>query len=385
MTRFRDELHLIAAQAPEVDLAERAVRGARRRKAATFGSGLASLVAAAITATVLVTAPGGGAALTSGEIEYALPASGVAPAAYAYYDFCGREWDHRQNAQTFAGQECAQWRLVTSTGGSFRMPEALSVYTEQVPKNYLNTGGPLAISSDGKRVAYYSHEDQKFAVRDLADGRIWLTPQTVTRETTVKSGMTLVLSPDGRFLGPMGRTSTVVDMETGQVTDIPAGWRVRRIGNGGSPVVVTDGKDRLGLFKDGKVTPLNQTSQEVSELSPDGRTLAYLDGRELKGDTVTRDFDAIVTLDVTTGKVLSRAEFTDIPAGFRFPRIGGWRSPTEVMLSDVLRDMSWGGKKDGMPTLGDATYTIDVSTGRIRKLAEYTYKAWNGDLILPGF
>ncbi|MFF4622949.1 hypothetical protein [Nonomuraea jabiensis] len=382
MTRFRDELQLIAAQAPEVDLAERVVRGARRRKAATFGSALASLVAAALAATVLITAPGG--ATFSGEIADALPASGVDPAAYAYYDFCGRQWDPRKNTGAF-DKECAQWRLVTSTGGSFRMPEALSVYTEQVPENYMNTGGPLTISSDGKRVAYYSEKDQKFAVRDLADGRIWLTPQTVTRETMVKNGVVLVLSPDGRFLGPLARKSSVVDMETGQVTEIPEGWRVRRIGNGGSPVVVTDGKDRLGLFEDGKVTPLNQTSEQVSELSADGRTLTYLDGEEVKDHVVTHDFDAIVTLDVTTGKVLSRAEFTDVPEGFRFPRIGGWHSPTEVVLTDVLQDRSWMGRKGAVPTLGNVTYAIDVRTGRIRKLAEYTYKAWNGDLVLPGF
>ncbi|MFI6738738.1 hypothetical protein ACIBI9_37935 [Nonomuraea sp. NPDC050451] len=383
MTRFRDELQLIAAQAPEVDLAERAVRGARRWKVATFGSAVASLVATALTATVLITTPGG--ATMSGEIANVLPASGVDPAAYAYYDFCGREWDYRKNTGTFAGQECAQWRLVTSTGGSFRMPEALSVYTEQVPENYMNTGGPLTISSDGKRVAYYSEKDQKFAVRDLADGRVWLTPQTVTRETMVKSGAVLVLSPDGRHLGLLDRTSSVVDMETGQVTEIPEGWRVRRIGNGGSPVVVSDDKDRLGLFGDGKVTPLNRVSRQVSELSADGRTLAYLDGEVIKDHIVTRDVDTIVTLDVTTGKVLSEAKFTDVPKDFGFPRIGGWHSPTEVVVSDVLRDKSWRGKKDGVPTMGDATYAIDVNTGRIRKLAEYTYKAWSGDLVLPGF
>ncbi|MEU6780193.1 hypothetical protein ABZ912_13410 [Nonomuraea angiospora] len=381
MTRFRDELQLIADQAPEVDLAERAVRGARRWKVATFGSGLASLVAAALTATVMITAPGG--ATFSGQIADALPASGVDPAAYAYNDFCGLEWTPKKT-RVF-DTECAQWQLVTSTGGSFRIADALSVYTGQVPESAMNTIAPLTISSDGKRVAYYSDKDQKFAVRDLTDGRIRLTPQTVTREATAKNVTVPVLSPDGRFLGLAGRRSSVVDMEAGQVTEIPEGWSVRRIGNGGSPVVVTDGKDRLGLFDDGKVTPLNQTSKEVSELSADGRTLAYLDGQELKDNTVTHDFDAIVTLDVTTGKVLSRAPFTDIPAGFGYPRIGGWRSPTEVVLSDVLRDTSWGGKKDGMPTLGRATYTIDVNTGRIGKLDEYTYKARSGDLILPGF
>ncbi|GAA3256152.1 hypothetical protein [Nonomuraea helvata] len=382
MTRFRDELHLIAAQAPEVDLAERAVRGARRRKAATFGSAVASLVATALTATVLITAPGG-ATMTS-QIADVLPASGVDPAAYAYYDFCGRRWDPQKNTRTF-GQECAQWRLVTITGESFRMPEAVSVYTEQSPDNYMNTGGPVKISSDGKRVAYYSEKDQRFAVRDLADGRIWLTPQTVTRQTMVKGGMRMVLSPDGRFLGQQSWTSTVTDMETGRLTEIPEGWHVQRIGNGGSPVVVSDDHDRLGLFDGGKVTPLNTSEAEISELSADGRTLAYLDGEEIKDNVVTRGVDEIVTVDVTTGKVLSKAKFTDVPKDLRFPRIGGWHSPTEVVISDVRKDTSWRDGKDGVPTQGEVTYAIDVNTGRVRKLAEYTYKAWAGNLSLPGF
>ncbi|MEV0231113.1 hypothetical protein [Nonomuraea sp. NPDC050786] len=383
MTRFRDELRLIAAQAPEVDLAERAVRGARRKKAATFGSAVASLVATALTATVLITAPGG--ATMSGKIADVLPASGVDPAAYAYYDFCGRRWDPRKNTRTF-DKECAQWRLVTSTGESFRMPEALSVYTEQTPGNYMNTGGPVQISSDRKRVAYYSEKDQRFAVRDLADGRIWLTPQTVTRETMVKNGMMLVLSPDGRFLGLARQTSSVVDMESGQVTEIPEGWHVQRIGNGGSPVVVSDDKDRLGIFDGGKVTPLGKSAQEVSELSADGRTLAYLDGKEFKDHFMTHDFDTIVTLDVTTGEILSKAKFTDASKKLRGLRIGGWQSPTEVMISAVADSGSWGeGKEDGVPTLGQVTYALDVNTGQVRKLAEYTYKAWSGSLSLPGF
>lgn len=74
MTGLRDELELLAAEAPTVELAERALRGARRRRAGAFGSALAALVAVALSATVLT---GGSDRNTiSTEVTDVLPSSG---------------------------------------------------------------------------------------------------------------------------------------------------------------------------------------------------------------------------------------------------------------------------------------------------------------------
>ncbi|MFC7102540.1 hypothetical protein ACFQQB_20050 [Nonomuraea rubra] len=314
-----------------------------------------------------------------------LPGQGVDRAAYAYYDFCGRQWDYRKNTHTFAGQECAQWRLVTRGGESFRMPDAVSVFTEQTAGNYMNTGAPLVISSDGRKVAYYRESDQRYAVRDLETGAVLLTPQTFPRDTMVKGAGLVRLSPDGRFLAMTGRgwPIVVVDMESGQVTDVPPGWYIQRIGNGGSPVVLGDDRGRLGLLKGGEVQVVPSPADDLrrfGEPSADGRVLPFLDGATQGMNS--RPPDTIVTLDVTTGRELTRAKLRDAPEGFEVSRIGGWLSANEVM---VTGNPPFERGKDGTPTLGETTYAVDVNSGRVRKLESYTYRAWAGDLVLPGF
>ncbi|MGW3346566.1 hypothetical protein ACWDA3_24905 [Nonomuraea rubra] len=383
MTRFTDELRLLAEQAPDVDLAERAVRGARRRKAASFGSVVAALVALALGVPLLTASPGGDT--ISGTVTDVLPGQGVDRAAYAYYDFCGRQWDYRKNTHTFAGQECAQWRLVTRGGESFRMPDAVSVFTEQTAGNYMNTGAPLVISSDGRKVAYYRESDQRYAVRDLETGAVLLTPQTFPRDTMVKGAGLVRLSPDGRFLAMTGRgwPIVVVDMESGQVTDVPPGWYIQRVGNGGSPVVLGDDRGRLGLLKGDEVQVVPSPADDLrryGEPSADGRVLPFLDGATQGMNS--RPPDTIVTLDVTTGRELTRAKLRDAPEGFEVSRIGGWLSANEVM---VTGNPPFERGKDGTPTLGETTYAVDVNSGRVRKLESYTYRAWAGDLVLPGF
>ncbi|MER6950039.1 hypothetical protein ABT294_39085 [Nonomuraea sp. NPDC000554] len=383
MTRLRDELRLLAAEAPQVDLAERAVRGARRQKTTTFASVVAALAALAVSAAILV--DGSRGATTSTQVTDVLPASGVDPAAYAYYDFCGRKWDYRKNTHTFAGQNCAQWQLVTRTGQRFRVPEATSVYTEQTADNYMNTGAPLVITPDGRRIAYYSEKDRTFAVRDLAGGQIWLAPLTVTRQAMVRSGVLLTLSPDGRYLGVNGpdRLDAVVDVETGQLTEPPNGWRVRRVASGGTSVVMSDLADGLGLMSDGKVTPLTigKPWDDITVPAPDEHTMAYLDGRKDDGNGMFSPDNAVATLDATTGKTLTKVTFRDAPKDFT-PRLGGWLSPTEVAVSDAARGPR---SEDGTPMLGEVVYGIDVNTGKVRERAKYTYRGWAGDLSIPGF
>ncbi|WP_043633610.1 hypothetical protein [Nonomuraea candida] len=395
MTRFSDELRRIAAQAPDGDdgLAERAVRGARRRRAAVVGSVAGSvaavLVAMTLGATAFLTTPSDRDTIT-GTVTDVLPERGVEPAAYAYYDFCGRRWDHRKNTHTF-DQECAQWKVVTRGGQSFRVPDAVSVYTEQTSANYMNTGGPLAISADGRKIAYYQAGTDRFAVRDLADGTILVTPRLFPRAAMVKGGSLIRLSPDGRFLSvsAAGLPAVVVDMSSAEVTEVPEGWFVEQVGNGGAPVILRDGRDRLGRLEDGRVSvlsPARDDARQYGGLSPDGRVLPCIDGAETSDALVTKAHDTLVTLDAATGEVLGRARFRDAPAGFRVRRIGGWLGSGEVMVTGTDdADPVRGWKKGEPPTMGERVYAIDVRSGRVRLLATYSHRAWAGDFALPGF
>ncbi|MFD1939558.1 MULTISPECIES: hypothetical protein [Nonomuraea] len=366
----------------------RAIR--RRRRAALTAGALSVLLVASLTWFGIAQAGGGGEVAVTVHGD-ALPASGVGPLRHAYYDWCGKKWSPGQG-RAFTGRECLQWRVVTRDGRNYRMPEALSVYTEQTEQNYMNTAAPLVITPDGRRVAYYSEKDERFAVRDLADGRVWLTPQKVDRKTMVKHGGLLRLSPDGRHLGlnGVGLPNAVVDVETGHVTEIPEGWQVVRVPSGGDPVVVGDENNRLGLLSGGQVRAFSARDAgfNVSGPAADGRTLAYLGEREKTGrDNATGGSrpDRIVTIDATTGTITKEVAFRDAPKDFYPWRVGHWVSPTEVAVSAVLRDQAWMKDRTITPTLGEAVYAVDVVTGRVRELGVYSFRGWSGDVVTPGF
>ncbi|WP_433418233.1 hypothetical protein ACQP1V_01965 [Microtetraspora malaysiensis] len=398
MTTLRDHLHSIAVGAPTVDLTERVIRKATRRRAGVYASGAAAVLAVVVAAVTVIGGRQEGDIIAS-KVTDTLPASGVGPLKYAYYDFCGEKWTPGVNTHLFA-KECAQWNVVTRTGETYRMPEALSVYTEQTADNYMNTGAPLVISADGGRVAYYSEKDRKIAVRDLDSGRVWLMPTTLSRAEMVAKGVMLALSPGGTRMGIWGGSGQdlVVEVETGNVSRVPEGWHVRTVGDGGDPVVVTrEGKGGgLGaLTADGTVRAFPPTddveSVDLSQPSPDGGAVAFLAG--MKGGLSasgaleeSKPNDTIVVLDSTTGEILHKARLRGVPRDFQAWRAGGWLSRTEVIVSGPALDDSWGksGGK-GTPVLGERTYRVNVRTGQVTPLAAYTYAAWGGSLELPGF
>ncbi|MFI6326119.1 hypothetical protein ACIBG8_51970 [Nonomuraea sp. NPDC050556] len=381
MTRLHDELELIAQDAPTVDLAERALRRARRQRlTSALGAAVAVVAALAVGAAVLVSGPSDVRRSTATTVfSDVLPASGVEAARYAYYDFCGRQWDPGRNTAELGAKECAQWKIVTRGGQTYRVPEALSVYSEQSKEEYMNTGAPLEISSDGTRIAYYSEKDQKFAVRDLESGQIWLLPGGVDRKTLVAKGVLLQFSPDGRHLWD-SLDRTIVEVETGVSAPVPDGWFVDKVSNGGAPAVVSGDDDRFGLLADGKVTPfpVKGTWVTVGHLAADGRTLAYLSG--VSNGMESRPADSLVTVDTATGKMVREVTFKGAPEHFSPMRVGGWLNEDEILVVDSLKNNF----RDRTPMLGDVTYAVNVTTGQVRTLETYSYKAWAGDLVIPG-
>ncbi|MDF5752891.1 hypothetical protein [Spongiactinospora sp. TRM90649] len=398
MTTFRDHLTAVADEAPAVDLAGRALHKARRRRRVTgYASATAGAVAAMAAAVAFAgVAPSGsaGRGVITSQVTDTLPASGVGPLSYAYYDWCGEEWKPGVNTHRFA-KECAQWNVVTRDGRKYRMPEALSVYTEQTADEYMNTNAPLVISSDGRRVAYYSERDRAIAVRDLDGGQVRLVPVPITRAELVAEPMLITLSPDGSRLAMWrkDRPDVIVKVETGEVTRVPDGWHVRALDDAGDlTVVVRDGEERrLGrLGGDGEVRPfptLKDEPQEFGVPSGDGSSLSFLSGLKTgvtssgKEPGSGRPNDTVVTIDPWTGKVLHivrlRADGPIHPM-----RTGGWVGPTEVIVSASNIDRPW---KGGVPTLGDRTYRVDVKTGRVTPSDDFGFPAWAGSLELPGF
>ncbi|MEV4370087.1 hypothetical protein AB0J71_23660 [Nonomuraea sp. NPDC049637] len=414
MTRFRDELDAIARQAPDVDLAEVALRGARRTRTTLISGSAVAAVAALTLAVSLLVDPGGPAdvgAVTSGTpssaptfrgiparptpspedlvpVRAVLPASGVGPARYAYYDFCQDAWKPGQDNAPVADETCLQWKVVLQDGTRYRVADALSVYTDQSKKNYMNTAAPLAISRDGRRIAYYASERERFAVRELGTGQVWEIPQVVRRTTMVKGGGVITFSPDGRRLGLnlAGVPEVVVDVESGRVVDeVPKGWHSLHPADEGVPMVVEHERGRLGVLSDGKVTVFAdpKTLALTGTVGPDGTTVAMLTGPSAPGETVTNGepYDKVVTVDRASGQVRSEVKL-DRPRQLSPHRLGYWLNEREVLaLGGAVREPG----SDRWPDLGDTAYAIDVTTGGIRKLGAYRLPPWGGSVSVPGF
>ncbi|GAA2790219.1 hypothetical protein [Nonomuraea dietziae] len=156
MNALRDDLHELALEAPSVDLASRALAAARRRRAVRLTVSVAATVA-------VVT---GGVAVAVGAPERAtvvtpqvsplpsdvitqearpLPGNGVGALLEAY-------------------QQQGRWYLRTREGQSYDAGEVIQ------------GDGPLSITADGRRIAYFDRKLRTIVVRDLASGQIWGAP-----------------------------------------------------------------------------------------------------------------------------------------------------------------------------------------------------------------
>ncbi|GLX94641.1 hypothetical protein [Herbidospora sp. NBRC 101105] len=393
MSRLHDELARIADHAPDVDLTERVLRGARRRRAAFASAAVVTAAAVTIVAMITLTVIGAGpkaAPMTGAPVASPgrgeLPVKGVGPAAYAYYDWCGDEL--ASGTARLHGRDCLQWKLVTRTGERYRVPEARSAHAGKTDDDYMLNAPPMRISADGRKIAYYSEKDRRFAVRDLESGVILLAPPVVADPDIRRNAAQIALSADGRYLAVSVTDvlNTLTDLETGDVAEIPAGWTVHNVGAGGGPVVVGD-TGRLGLFAGGEVTPFaGRAWHTPGPASPDGTAIAYLSRAypENGGSTDPADLDAeIATVDAVTGEARTGVRLRDAPEDLLPLSLGPWLNPTEVTM--LARELDARPAKGEGNVLGFDTYAIDVTTGRTRKLHTYSFPAWAGGLVLPGF
>lgn len=398
MTRLHDALDRLAGEVPRVDLADRALQRARRQRGRT----IASLCAAALLlgggGAVAVNVTGGdGQGVTSTRVSDVLPEGNAGPLRYAYMDWCQRKWQPGRNTSSF-DEECAQWRVVAEDGQTYRLPQALGVYAEQGSDNNMNTAAPLAISLDGRHIAYYNEADRRFAVRDLSSGAIWPVPLTVTRESLVATPRTVRLSADGRYVAVSGAPETpgvLFDIAGGGTVPIRAGWWPKNIAPGGE-TLITNEREIQVLSLTGMSDPVRVRKDlrtRMGDLAADGRTIvtfeggnddsAVLDGtsgiptREEGADTVT-------TFDAMTGRVLSSERFRSAPKQF-MPQRGSWLNADEVVVREPLGFQSPITKRsEGPHELGEITYAINVRTGQVREVARYSVRGYAADLAIPG-
>ncbi|WP_433373130.1 hypothetical protein [Streptosporangium sp. CA-115845] len=375
MNLLRDELHRISDEAPQIDLAERALKGARRRRAITLALAVATAVAV-LTGGVVTVVNGDlrgerPIVLTPvPETAPALPKMGVGPLARAYTHFCP--------PPPIDDTDCVggQWRVVTTSGVTYELTAALGL--KNTDKKVLL--GPVAITQNGRRIAYYSEKQQTFEVRDLRSGLIWKAPLTISKDDLDGENL-LRLSPNGlhliytNFGGRPKPYSVLIDVAGGKTSSLNGDWFPVSVGDGGSPITLVrpyDRTTRIRVLGNEPIT-IKDFTYRFSALGPDGRTLVRIGS--------TRDRDAkptperprtIVTIDAISGRENPEVATQGIPEELTPSHLGGWVSDTEVTLLAVPE----------LPGSGTpALYAVNVHTGQTRRLRTFDSEITG---VLPG-
>ena len=341
MKTLREDLHELAAHAPDVDLADLAVRGARRNRA----------VRLALAAAVVVAGIAGGSALRFQEVRpmppvvltppetkaLPLPEKGVAPVEQAYRPSCrGR---------------CQEpgWRIVTRSGETFLIP-----------------AGPVEATADGRRIAYYSEKDRRIVVRDLASGWIWKAPLKQPKQDFAVE-YTLRMSPNGlRFIvsgwGGRRKPNMLVDVERGTVEQMDSGWWPVSVADDDGPVVLAKPYDETTKIwvRGRKPVTIPTFTYEFSALNPDGRRLVRVGQILGHGTPMVQNDETIVTFDALTGGVEARVPVSGIPGDLQPAKLGGWLNADEVTLVAVPESPRSGASA--------VAYGVNVRTGRSRQL-----------------
>ncbi|MFC4533888.1 hypothetical protein [Sphaerisporangium dianthi] len=361
MTRLRDALEELTKEAPLVNLTDAAIAIHRRRRRTTRAVAALAAAAALVTATAsaLVAWPRADHTATPQRVDTMpdLPGGQVGAIGYAYQTPC------EPDAKTFEiGCAAVEWRVVTQSGRTYRVPQAL-VATGK------NRSVPVAISRDGRMLAYYDRDVQAHVVRDLVSGAEVTSPVTV-EEDSIDIGSMLVVSDDGRYVAFDPREGSkapglLIDMYTGKTVSIPGTYEPISIKDGAVELIRYRKTDLWTMPVTGGGDPVRFDGVFIlfGELSPDGRTVVAVEHSEY-------DERRLTLLDAKTGATLRKVTVRGLPKAGTIDGTTIWLNRSEVMTFVRDREHRY-------------SYAVDVTTGRSRRLADYSAPRMH-KMVLPG-
>ncbi|WP_327109228.1 hypothetical protein [Nonomuraea glycinis] len=360
MTRLRSALAGLAEEAPLVSLADAAIAGHRRRRRTRLA--LTGVAAVTTAAALVVTVAAGAVVLPRGADSATaavpdLPDGKVGAISRAYLTPC-------EVGKKTKRVDCGavEWRVVTRSGRTYGVPQALTSSRD-------DPHVPVAISRDGRMLAYYSRAAQAHVVRDLVGGAEVTSPVKV-EEDRIGVGSMLALSDDGRYLAFDPREGSkepglLVDVRTGRTVSIPGKYEVISIKDGAAELIRYRKTDLwlMPVTGGGKPVRFDGTFIMFSEIAPDGRTVAAVEFAELNKRRLT-------LLDASTGRTLRKVSIGGLPKGSGIDGTGIWLSRKEVTV--VVSGRS-----------GGHSYALDVTTGKARRWADLG-PARKHATVLPG-
>ncbi|MER5645364.1 hypothetical protein [Streptosporangium sp. NPDC002524] len=213
------------------------------------------------------------------------------------------------------GCVCAPWKLWIRGGGVVALPGArvFSVGRQRAP---------LALSPNGRHVAYFQRRDGALVVLKVATGEVRAVPGV--RWSNAMRAARVELSPGGRYavLG-VGGEHRILDTYSGEGIPVPLGLRPWSFSPDARFVLVVDDAFQAGIYS---VSPFTERGHVPvgGALGPDGEIVAHFTAR-----------DAGIRLwDVPTGGIPRRDPIA-VPAD-RTPTRMRWNGAGHLDLQTVV-------------------------------------------------
>ncbi|WP_189250409.1 hypothetical protein [Streptosporangium pseudovulgare] len=291
------------------------------------------------------------------------------PVHYAYPGQC-------VSRQAGRNAPCAQWRVVTASGKERRVPDAAN--------DFAPSGGrwPLAVSRDGRRLAYLSTKRKRFVVHDLRAG----TKQTIDvgSDPAAKGyGATITPSANGRwfavsFANRRGvAEAAVLDTRTGRTRRLHESCCVLGVrDDGGTVLARTRNATRVPGHTSltsvvvqpatGKASPGFRLDPDLIEagtaLSRDGRSIALL----TRPSSEAEDHPGfLVTMDVGTGRILHRTR-PELYEGDVVESVEGWYDSGSALVK--VRHYYETDEEEFEDEYVERLYTVEVASGDATEL-----------------
>lgn len=255
---------------------------------------------------------------------------------------------------------CAPWTLWTWDGQVIKLTDA-RVFTDKTGKQR----APLALSPDGRHVAYFRRGDGALVIRNMSTGRVREVPGV--RWSRRLRSTRIDLAPTGRYL-VLGseQDEKVLDARSGKSTVVPPGLQPWSFSPGAKLMLAVDGEFGAGIYS--TVTLAEKGRAPIGgALSPDGTTIAHF----------TSDDSAISLWDVAAGRSGGRQPIP-LPAA-KIPVRLRWDGAGHLDLQMVLPGKAGTG--------ADAVYSwyrLDLGSGTAQPVDTFTVPGTVHNPIVAG-
>ncbi|GGO80447.1 hypothetical protein [Nonomuraea cavernae] len=315
-----------------------------------------------VSAALLVAAVIGGAAATPAT---AAAQEGPAVARAAWIKSCH---DRKKDVDA----PCGHWRLITRDGGGLALPDAAAT-RRHATGAVVHEPGRLAISGDGRVVAYERARDHRLVVRRVAGGPVKELPASLVPKGIGTDDLLLYVSPSGdkvlvEYLDDAERQPTrVVTVATGRTVELPARDSVQGFSADGDEVLATRGArdnttalvaHRLGGASIRRTPPQVVANAAATALAADGRTVAVF----VSGDADRGKPPRLRLYDLETGELSAGVDLALKPDAT--PYVARWTVDGRLVATVVSQE-------DGEPERV-RVLTVDTETGDVTRTDHYS-------------